>query len=347
MPGRQITSSDYRYGFNGMENDPEISNGNYTTHFRALDTRIGRWWTVDPEEGHYKLVGYSPYHFAYNCPIVFVDQQGNIPIIPIILFLGKAALVGGTVGGGVAGAFAYANDDNVGQAFQKGFVEGAIVGASLGAGGLVAGAGGITGGLYYGGQASIGFFSGFTASAVGQGMDRDLYGNRNNINGQEAISDGFLTAAVAPASELFINFSVNQFVKRAAAQTVKTTDKEVKRQIIKQYKSELRKIPKRNRPKGKDKRNLRHGYIKGAKEIIKNKNASVEKWKVRLSNSTTVGGTVTFDGLSKQQDGQFGEEISMQREEFSVRKRKVKHESSQNFSMQTTTIPTDDKNNSE
>jgi hypothetical protein len=40
----------YRYGFNGMEKNNEISgNGNsYTTEFRQLDVRLGRWFSRDP-----------------------------------------------------------------------------------------------------------------------------------------------------------------------------------------------------------------------------------------------------------------------------------------------------------
>ncbi|MBS1538620.1 MAG: hypothetical protein JST20_12825 [Bacteroidetes bacterium] len=43
----------YRYGYNGMEKDNAVSpNGvtgaNYSTDFREIDTRIGRWWSRDP-----------------------------------------------------------------------------------------------------------------------------------------------------------------------------------------------------------------------------------------------------------------------------------------------------------
>ncbi|MEZ4929190.1 MAG: hypothetical protein R2777_04175 [Chitinophagales bacterium] len=45
MPGRSFTLSDYRFGFNGMEKDDEVSgDGNqYTTEFRQYDPRLGRW----------------------------------------------------------------------------------------------------------------------------------------------------------------------------------------------------------------------------------------------------------------------------------------------------------------
>jgi hypothetical protein len=43
MPGREFSQEEYRYGYQGSEKDNELAGeGNmYTTHFRALDTRIG------------------------------------------------------------------------------------------------------------------------------------------------------------------------------------------------------------------------------------------------------------------------------------------------------------------
>ncbi|MDD2982853.1 MAG: hypothetical protein PHQ74_05645 [Crocinitomicaceae bacterium] len=42
----------YRYGYQGSEKDNEVKGkGNsYTTFFRQLDPRLGRWLTIDPEE---------------------------------------------------------------------------------------------------------------------------------------------------------------------------------------------------------------------------------------------------------------------------------------------------------
>ncbi len=50
MAGRSFTSGDgYRYGFQGMERDDEVSgSGNaYTTEFRGYDPRLGRWKSYD------------------------------------------------------------------------------------------------------------------------------------------------------------------------------------------------------------------------------------------------------------------------------------------------------------
>ena len=76
MPGRHASSSNYRYGYNkGSEKDDEISgNGNsYTTHFRQLDVRLNRWWSVDPVTHH----SFSPYTTMDNNPIWHNDPLGD------------------------------------------------------------------------------------------------------------------------------------------------------------------------------------------------------------------------------------------------------------------------------
>jgi hypothetical protein len=72
MP-RRNGGEDYRYGFNGLEHDPEVSgDGNsYTTFFRQLDTRLGRWKTIDPKAS--AVPAESPYCSMANNPIVNTD----------------------------------------------------------------------------------------------------------------------------------------------------------------------------------------------------------------------------------------------------------------------------------
>ncbi len=74
MPGRVYEGEGYRYGFNSMEKDDEIkgSGNSYTTHFRLLDVRIGRWWSIDPVVHHFQ----SPYCTFDNNPIVIRDPSG-------------------------------------------------------------------------------------------------------------------------------------------------------------------------------------------------------------------------------------------------------------------------------
>ena len=47
------------------------------------DTRVGRWFATDRKEGKYP--GYSPYNYALNNPIFFIDPDGN-DILPSQLF---------------------------------------------------------------------------------------------------------------------------------------------------------------------------------------------------------------------------------------------------------------------
>ncbi len=78
QPGRAWDSVLYRYGFNGMETDPEIKEGrdqHYTTFFRQYDPRLGRWWSHDPV----KQMGESPYAAMFNNPVMFSDPLGNDP----------------------------------------------------------------------------------------------------------------------------------------------------------------------------------------------------------------------------------------------------------------------------
>jgi len=66
----------YRYGYQGSEKDDEVKGqGNsYTTEYRQLDVRIGRWLTIDPLNAKYP--GMSPYTSMNNNPITTNDQLG-------------------------------------------------------------------------------------------------------------------------------------------------------------------------------------------------------------------------------------------------------------------------------
>ena len=81
MPGRAYTSENYRFGFNGKENDDEVKgNGNQQDYgFRIYDTRLGRFLSVDPITNEYP--GLSPYQFAGNTPIAAADLDGLEPDI--------------------------------------------------------------------------------------------------------------------------------------------------------------------------------------------------------------------------------------------------------------------------
>jgi len=76
MPER-FGGGDYRYGYGGLEKDDEIKgNGNsYTTHYRMLDPRIGRWFSTDPLEDKHPYA--SPYNYVLNSPISAIDKDGD------------------------------------------------------------------------------------------------------------------------------------------------------------------------------------------------------------------------------------------------------------------------------
>jgi RHS repeat-associated protein len=96
MPGRN-GGEDYRYAFNGMEHDPEVSgDGNsYTTEFRGYDPRLGRWKSLDPLMA--KFPHSSPYVGFADNPIIYIDPYGLEPVngdgLAVTL---KAAAGGGT-----------------------------------------------------------------------------------------------------------------------------------------------------------------------------------------------------------------------------------------------------------
>jgi RHS repeat-associated protein len=77
MPGRHTESTDYRYAYNGMEQDNEIKgDGNsYTTEFRQYDPRLGRWLSLDPLVDDFPDM--SPYCAFDNNPIYYQDALGE------------------------------------------------------------------------------------------------------------------------------------------------------------------------------------------------------------------------------------------------------------------------------
>ena len=69
--------SEYKYGFNGKENDDEIAGNNNALDFgaRIYDTRLCRWFNVDPCVKLYPA--YSPYNYAVGNPTNIIDRDGN------------------------------------------------------------------------------------------------------------------------------------------------------------------------------------------------------------------------------------------------------------------------------
>ena len=74
MPGRNVSTANYRYGFNGKEQDVDIKPGFQDYGMRVYDALSGRFWSVDPLTRKYPEL--SPYQFASSRPIDGVDLNG-------------------------------------------------------------------------------------------------------------------------------------------------------------------------------------------------------------------------------------------------------------------------------
>jgi RHS repeat-associated protein len=85
LDGRTIQGDFYRFGYQGSEKDDESKGGgnSYTTFFRQLDPRVGRWFSVDPlfEE----IEDEAPYNSMGNSPIQFNDPEGDCPWCPVFI----------------------------------------------------------------------------------------------------------------------------------------------------------------------------------------------------------------------------------------------------------------------
>ncbi|MCD4680190.1 MAG: hypothetical protein K8S00_07365 [Bacteroidales bacterium] len=77
MPGRNFNSDEYRFGFQGQEKDDELKGvGNSINYLaRIYDPRLGKFLSVDPLTKEYPW--YTPYQFAGNKPIAFIDRDGE------------------------------------------------------------------------------------------------------------------------------------------------------------------------------------------------------------------------------------------------------------------------------
>ena len=76
MPGRSYSATnEYRYGFNGKENDKDISAGAQDYGARVYDSRLGRFLSTDPLK--HKFPSWTPYAYAMNDVIRCIDLDGE------------------------------------------------------------------------------------------------------------------------------------------------------------------------------------------------------------------------------------------------------------------------------
>lgn len=79
MAGRSyVVSEENRYLFNGKELQSEW--GVYDFGARMYDPSLGRWMSTDPLAD--KFPSHSPYNYAVNNPIRFIDPDGQAPFDP-------------------------------------------------------------------------------------------------------------------------------------------------------------------------------------------------------------------------------------------------------------------------
>jgi RHS repeat-associated protein len=78
MPGRIFNDKDYRYGYQGQEQEDDIWESGVAYKYRISDSRLGRFFSVDPLTAKYPF--YSTYAFSGNRVMDMVELEGAEPV---------------------------------------------------------------------------------------------------------------------------------------------------------------------------------------------------------------------------------------------------------------------------
>src|SRR5690554_868456 len=81
IPTSANVGDPYKYKFGGKEYQEEFDVNMYDFGARNYDPALGRWMNVDPLAEEMRR--HSPYNYAFNNPVFFIDPDGMAPIDPI------------------------------------------------------------------------------------------------------------------------------------------------------------------------------------------------------------------------------------------------------------------------
>ncbi|MEM9931355.1 MAG: RHS repeat-associated core domain-containing protein, partial [Bacteroidota bacterium] len=156
------TGSENKYRYQGKEWQAELGLNLYDFHARQYDPLLGRFTTIDPLA--VAVAGMSPYAGIGNNPVIYVDPDGRLFFVPILV----GAVIGGAINLGIQAV--QGNIQSVGDGFAA-FGIGAVAGAaavvapqvigSLAGVGLTTATGGV----------AAGFIPGAVAGSIGGALN--------------------------------------------------------------------------------------------------------------------------------------------------------------------------------